>query len=174
MSAPSIPSKSTICELCSDLRSSQRAAGSKWPKSLGTTLLETPVLAHIHPSPKLRSGDLGSLHVSDPSVLKPRFIFFSPVAFGGFAFPNLVIWLPTIYTKLFPTLAAMWLPRYFELARESRENSTASVFGPFESSDRQDLALGMCISNSGEVLERGPSPDPFNFLSTYWGSICYS
>lgn len=92
----------------------------------------------------------------------------------------------------------MWFPRYFELARESRENSTASVFGPFESSNRQDLALGMCISNSlsahpavvvleeqrpvtvtpgaleGEVLERGPSPDPFNFLSTYWGSICYS
>lgn len=26
----------------------------------------------------------------------------------------------------------------------------------------------------GRVLERGPSPDPFNFLSTYWGSICYS
>lgn len=59
MSAPSIPSKSTICELCSNLRSSQRAAGSKWPKSPGTASLETPVLAHIHPSPKLRERGFG-------------------------------------------------------------------------------------------------------------------
>lgn len=198
MSAPSIPSKSTICEPCSNLRSSQRAAGSKWPKSPGTASLETPVLAHIHPSPKLRERGLGKSSCLRSVSLEATFHFLARWLLVGLHSPASLYGYRRSYSQHKHPCGSQdtssWRGNHGKIAL-----ALPPCLG-LESSNRQDLALGMCISNSlsahhavavpeeqravtvtvtpgaleGEVLERGPSPDPFNFLSTYWGSICYS